>query len=405
MTSSAEREEWAASWPVPFVASFGITGSAAFAYASGVFIGPMTAALGWSRAAFSSAFTLQMVAMLVFLPLVGRLIDRIGPRRVALAGLVPAAAGLSLLGLAGRSVWLWWGLCLLQATCGMLLAPPTWISGVARSFRHSRGVPLSIALTGVGLAMTIWPPITAFVIQHVGWRPAFAVLALGLMVVLAPLTLLSFHSPWSPVPAASAVPFHIGSALASRTFICVIIAGGLFSTVSFGLTLSLVPILRAGGLSLTQAAGIAGLTGLSSIAGRLGTGFLLDRMPTRVLGTLVFLLPVVVSLLLLQGNAAMAPVAACLLGLAGGAETDVITYITAQRFSRDGFASVYSIVIPIMGVCASLGPLIASALFDASRSYGPFLLLTVPLVIVASAVIGLVPSPQEDVSTQTRPAR
>ena len=108
------KQEWAAMWPLPLVAMFGHAGAALFAYSSGVFMGPMTAEFGWSRAEFSMAFVIQTLFGIVVQPLVGRLVDRVGPRRVAIAGIIPAALAVSLLGLVGKPIWQWWGLCVIQ---------------------------------------------------------------------------------------------------------------------------------------------------------------------------------------------------------------------------------------------------------------------------------------------------
>ena len=112
--------EWAAMWPVVLAATIGIAGTTIFTFSSGVVMPEITAQFGWTRAQFSLAFVLQMLFGLVAGPLVGRLVDRFGPRRVALVGLVPAPLGLVLLSQAGGSLWQWWGLCVLQSAQSML---------------------------------------------------------------------------------------------------------------------------------------------------------------------------------------------------------------------------------------------------------------------------------------------
>lgn len=99
------RAEWAAMWPLPLVSMFGYVGGASFAYSSGVFMQELTKEFGWSRAEFATAFTIHSLVALVMAPVIGRLIDRIGPRRMALIGIVPFMFGLSLFGLANGSIW------------------------------------------------------------------------------------------------------------------------------------------------------------------------------------------------------------------------------------------------------------------------------------------------------------
>jgi predicted MFS family arabinose efflux permease len=172
-----------------------------------------------------------------------------------------------------------------------------------------------------------------------------------------------------------------------------LVAGGLFSSVSIGLGLHLVPLLRENGLDLTTAAKIASTCGLATLIGRIGTGFLLDRLPTRYVGVPVFLLPIAVSVLLLQGNAPLAVsfAAAILFGLATGAETDILTYLLSRQLSS-GFASAYAVVNSVFAVCAGIGPLVAGASFDLTGSYRLYLLAIAPTVTVCAVLIWLVPS-------------
>ena len=92
-------------WPLPLVCMLGVSGSAMFAYAGGVYMESVTREFGWSRAQYSSAFMLMMVSGLVLAPAVGWLTDRIGPRKVALAGIVPFGLRISLFGLVEGKLW------------------------------------------------------------------------------------------------------------------------------------------------------------------------------------------------------------------------------------------------------------------------------------------------------------
>lgn len=354
---------------------------------------PMTAELGWSRAGFSSGFTVMMLCGLIVLPLAGRLTDRIGARRVVVLGVVPYVLWFALLALTGRSLAIWWLLCAGIAACTAMLTPPIWISPVVSAFRVSRGMALALALSGIGLAMAVWPTLAAVGVQTIGWRATMV--ALGIVAGLAMLAASTglprntASSVAGIIVADHAAPLR--NVLLSRTFLCIAAAGGLFASVSFGLTLHFVAILRANGVTPTAAAGVAGLIGIFSIIGRLGTGFLLDRVPTRAFGVVVFLLPVPTALLLLHGTSTSGIAAAAVMGLAGGAEFDIVAFLAASRFPRDSFASIYASATSIFSVCASTGPLLAGALFDARGSYDLYLILVIPIVVAAAIMIALVP--------------
>ena len=392
------KGEWAAGWPLPFVAMLGILGCTIFAYSSGVFMEPVTRELGWTRTQYSFSFVLQMMMGLIIGPIGGKLVDRFGPRPVALIGIPIAAFGISAFALASGPIWQWYLLCVLHSICAGMILPAVWVSAVVGRFHASRGLALSIALSGMGLGVSVWPLMAALFIRVLDWRLAFPALGLTWAVLIFPLAYFLFFGAPAPaksdVPKAADKPPGYLQLLRSRTFLCLVAAGGLFSSVILALTLHLVPMLHQDGIDLTAAAGLAGLIGVFTIIGRLGTGYLLDRLPTRPLGIFVFSAPILVAALLWysNGSLAFAIVAVALLGLLSGAETDIIVYIAAREFGAGVFASVYASASALFSICASLGPLIAAFVYDSSGSYDLYLFLVAPLALTSTTLIALIPS-------------
>jgi len=109
---------------------------------------PMTAEFGWTRSQYYSGLTVQMIAAMVLVPVVGYLVDRFGCRRIALPGIVAYAAGLGLLGLAGGSLWQWWLLCLLAVPLMVLLRSLCGLSAVASRFPGIQGLGHGRRLVG-----------------------------------------------------------------------------------------------------------------------------------------------------------------------------------------------------------------------------------------------------------------
>ncbi|MFC4595845.1 MFS transporter [Sphingobium tyrosinilyticum] len=375
----------------------GVAGTGLFSMSSGVFMDEMIREFGWSRTEFSSAMTAYVIVGLIGLPILGRAIDRFGSRAVALAGLLPTVAGMSLLGLTNGNVWQWRFFILIQALGILIISVPVWITAVIARFRASRGLAIAVALAGTGLGSATWPILAAFYVEHFGWRLAFPALALSWAVLTVPLTLLFFHdSGRRTVSAISAITTPkppIGPVLLSRTFLCLAASGGLFIGASYGLLMHFVPILRWSGHDLATSAMIAGVTGVCTILGRILTGFLLDLLPTRWLGMCVFLLPIGTSLLLLQAGSVLpaALAAAILLGLSTGAETDILTYIAARRFDQAVFGSIYSVIQSVFAGMSVGGSIVAGALFDVNNSYAPVLTAVIPLALLGAVFLALVP--------------
>ena len=389
-------------WPLPFVAMLGLAGSSTFSYSSGVFLGSMTKEFGWSRADFSSAFTIQMLLVVLVAPFVGRVIDRFGPRRMALIGIVPFALAFSALGLANGSVAQWAFLCFLQGLAATCISPVIWLTAVVGRFHASRGMALAITQAGLGLATAIWPTAAAYAIERFGWRGAFPTLALVWAVPMLPLTYLLFfgardrkasHAVAAALNPPPAERPKIARLLLSKTFVCLILAGGLFSSVSLGTTLHMVPLLQSNGFDLRTAAYIASIAGIATLCGRLATGFLLDRYPAKVVAIITFLVPILPVMLLWQvkGSFEISVLAVVVFGFTAGAESDVVAYIASRLLPPTVFASGYAIIIACFAVFASMGPLLAARLYDLNGSYDLFLLLIVPTVIVGAGLISVIP--------------
>jgi MFS family permease len=393
MALASARQEWASAWPLPMVAMLGVAGSVIFPYSSGVLMQEMTATFGWSRAQFSTGFFVQMILSVVTLPFSGWLVDRMGSRRVVFLGLLPYVLSLSLLGLANGAIWQWWLLCALLAACQAFVSPPVWVTAVVGRFHASRGLAMAVTLAGLGVGTMVWPILGAFYLHRLGWRTTFAALALSWAVIAVPLTWKFFFPAMQAAAIARAAPRLYVAALRSRTFLFLTVASGLFSSAYLGAVVHLVPLLRANGLALATAASVSGLAGLFGIIGRLSTGYLLDRLPTRPIGTVVFLSPILAGWLLLSGRGSLlfSSVAVAILGLAIGAEYDIVTFIAARRFGREVFGSIYSIFTAIIGVCSALGPILAGMVFDRTGSYDLYLMMIMAMVLVGAILIAWVP--------------
>ena len=382
-------------WQLPGTAMLGIAGISTFAYSNGVFLGEITRAFGWTRTEFSSAFTFQMLAGILCAPIAGRLVDRFGSRRVLSFAILPHLLSVALLGTIGGSVSQWQMLCVLQGLVAAFVAPAVWLAAVVGRFDASRGLAVAVSLAGLGLASMVWPLVSAAYVQLLGWRLAFPALASTFGIVILPLIYFYFYSA-KERPSATASVHAISTpmlpALRSRTFILVAIAGGLFGSVTLGLNFHMVPLMRAKGFDLTTAATLASATGFASFLGRIGTGFLLDRLPTRVIGVCAFLVPIISVLMLLNigSSLPLCFLAVIIFGLASGAETDIITYIIARRMP-DIFGTAYAIIIAIVGSCSSMGPLLAGRLYDLRGSYDLYLMVIIQVVALGALLIALLP--------------
>lgn len=388
------RAEWQRHWPVVLAATGGVALSTVNAYSIGLFIEPLEKAFGWSRATISLGPALTAPLAIIMGPIVGGAVDRFGPRRLGLFGAFSLIGVNLLLSLVGPALWSWWAVWSLMAIANLFIQPTIWTSAVAGYFARGRGLALALTLCGSGLGSLITPFLVYELIERFGWRFAIVGLALFWSLLVLPLIFFCFSSVRDEErkgvraggPKTEYVRVPVRHLILSRHFFQLAIAGWLVASVVLSLVPNLVPLMTWSGIERGEAAGIAALLGISSIGGRLTIGFLLDRLHGPRLAAIAVCLPIVASLLLLgfPGSGAAAAAAVLILGVALGAELDLIAYLTARYFGVRSFGLIFGSIGGLITLGGALGPLFVNMVYDATHSYAPALWAYVPMCITSA---------------------
>lgn len=400
-TAIGPKPEWSKYWYLPILAGIGYATSTMYVYSLGPFIEPIQTELGWSRAQISLGVTITSgIAGLTSIPM-GMLIDRIGPRRVGVLGILCVCVAFSLLSTATGSWLNWVGLWFGMALATMLVQAMVWTSAVNSRFVASRGLALAVTLSGASFAAAVFPVVAAWLIDTYSWRTAFAVMGSTWGALAVPLMLLFFRGAQDQKakPGKEATPepaghsgmhgLSVGQGIRSSALYKLVAAGGFFAFTMIGAVVHFVPILTDRGISVIEAAGVASLIGIFSLIGRLGTGFLLDRFPPYNVGGIAFLIPLVGCALLLSGagGAAGYAIAAATFGLTLGAEVDVIAYLAAKYFGMKNFGALYGAMTSALCLGTAFGPLVAGAIYDATASYTYFLFIVAGLMATSALLL------------------
>ncbi len=387
--------EWRAHWPVVLAACSGMGLSTIAQYTVSLFIEPIEAEFGWTRAQIMSGMIISAIIGVTCAPLIGAAIDRFGPRRFGIAATLVVPACFALLGATSDNIWVWRALWLLFALSTILLQPAIWTSAVTGFFEKGRGFALACVLGGSGISSIAMPPLAYYAIEHFGWRMGFAAVSLFWLVITFPLVTLFLTSRkdrdrTSGIQASRAPVRNFGYVLRhlilSRKFLQVAIAGLLIATVVVSIVTSLVPIMTSNGIARGEAAGIAGMLGFASIFGRLTVGWLLDRIEARYLAAITLCLPLLTILLLTQmPHSVPAAIAAVLIiGLALGAELDLMAYITSRYFELAYFGTLFGTIGGFVTLAGGMGPVLLNMVYDATGSYDPALLAAIPVSLTAA---------------------
>jgi MFS family permease len=402
--STDARAEWRRFGSLPFAAALGYSTSVLHVYSIGAFIGPLQHEFAWSRAQISVGITVaSFISALLCIP-IGMLVDRVGPRRVGLVGVLVMSAAFALLGTTTGTPANWVGLWSAIALGTLWVQATVWTSAVASRFEASRGLAFAITLSGGSLSATVFPVLATWLIGVHGWRTAFAAMGGIWAGLVFPILFMFFRGsrdtarqePAARTSSAALAGLTFSEGLRSPTLYKLLLASALFSFTTIGAVVHFVPILTDRGAAPLAAAGVASLVGIFSIVGRLGTGVLLDRFPGHLVGAAAFLLPIVAAVLLLTdgANPVSQSIAAAVLGLTVGSEVDVIAYLAARHFGLKSFGALYGALVMALSLGTAFGPLAAGAVFDHHTSYDPFLMLTILLMAAsAAALVSLGPTP------------
>ena len=363
-------------WPLVLAALVG-TGcgmSGISIFTLGVMTKPLAETFGWSRAEIQGLLSCFVVGALVGSPLVGLLMDKYGVRGVTIASTIGFAVGLSALGLLTNSLIQFYAYGLAAGVLGAGTTSVTWSRAIMAWFRQRRGLALGLALTGSGFCAMLAPLYATWLLEDFGWRQAYVGLALLPVVVSLPLALLFLRPP----PEAStteniavAAGKSLAEALRSYSFWGIGLGLLLAGFGTSGIVPHLIPLLTDRGLTAMDAARIAGSLGLAVIAGRALAGYLLDRFWAPAVAAVVLGVPAVASVILAgdQHSVAVTTAAAMLVGLAGGAEYDLLAFLTARYLGLRRFGAIYGCMYGVFISGTGVAPVVFGAVFDSQGSY------------------------------------
>jgi MFS family permease len=414
---SVSQGEWRRFWTLPISSAFGYSTAVLHSYSLGSFIEPLQRDFGWSRAQISVGITVAGVVAAIFSVPIGLLVDRVGPRRLALTGVLLMTSAFALFGTATGDTTNWFMLWSFLAFANLWLQATVWTKAVASRFEQSRGFAFAVTLSGASVAATVFPLLATWLIRDYGWRTAFMAMGGIWAALVFPILFFFFHSAHedaqkqgvanvgsrteegpaaTPAKAVLATGMSVPEGFRSPALYQLVLAAGLFTFTALGIIVHFVPILKDAGTNPLAAAGIASLVGVFSVIGRLGTGLLLDRLSGRVVGASVFLLPIIAcALLYFWGTQPVSQsVAAAIFGLTVGAEVDVIAYLASQHFGLKNFGVFSGCMIGALALGAAFGPLAAGAAFDRWGSYRQFLVLTMICMGLSSVFLATLSRPR-----------
>jgi MFS family permease len=357
-----------------------------------VLLGPISAATGWSRAAISSAMTLDFLVMGFAGFAWGAASDRLGTRVVVLTGAIILGAGLWLASRATSPLMFQLGFgVFVGVACGAFIAP--MIAAVTAWFDTQRALAVSLVSAGMGMAPMTMSPFAAWLVSHYDWRTALAVLGCLAWVFLIPAALLVRQPPRTdhataaaamdagrPVPRVKAALLSVPFIVLGMTFFlcCAAHSGPLFHFVSYAITC---------GVPMMAAVSIYSVEGLAGLGGRLLLGVAADRLGVKpVLIGGLFVQSLAIQGYMLASRQSEFYLLGIVFGTAYSGVMPLYAVLAREYFDQRIMGTVFGAAIMLSSVGMALGPVAGGWIFDTYHDYRWLYLSSTAIALAATAV-------------------
>lgn len=410
-SSFGASSEMRAHWPLVLTGSMGMALAASMPIMLGVMIVSIEHEFGWSRARISSGSLIVSVLGLLLSTAAGYAIDRIGARRIGIAVAVTMSAALMLLATTTSNIWHWWIVWALYGLAATATGT-VWLTPISARFDKNRGMAIALTLAGTGISGTLLPIIANFVLELHGWRAAYFVVGGIFAAIMVPLTLIVWHGAEESTRAANSAKtaptailpgMTVGEGFRSPNFYIIVASMMISSLAWVALSVNTIPILISLHVSAAQAAAIAGTHGLAGIAGRFVGGWALDRVSAKWLVCAATLggLALPLTYIAAPGNISLIFAVVMFGSMMSGVKYSGIVYLVSRHFGPKSFGTLFGTVSIAPAIAVGVGPMLASYVYDVTRSYSLAIWATLPAMVVAAALILLL---SRYADFETRPA-
>jgi OFA family oxalate/formate antiporter-like MFS transporter len=366
-----------------------------------VFFATLLESMPWSRASIAFAYSLYVLVYGLSGPIVGRMCETLGPKKVFLGGAALIAGGFALLSMIQEV----WQFCVLYgalgATAGMTGVVPVTVL-VSRWFVDNRGLALGVAFSGTTGALFL-SPLAHALVAYLGWRQAYLFLGVGAGLILFGTILFAVQdaplprADQRPVPLSQPAPRQVGDgftlreALWTQAFWLLAGSGLLFFCALTAMFAHVIPLALDKGLAKSLAVLSLGVMIAMGTVGKVGMGYMADRYEAGKVLLWTFLIQAAALLLVVWGEGAVLFwIFVALFGIAQGGALTLVPVVLGNLFGSSALGSLVGTYWLIATVGSLVGPPGAGALRDATGTYFLVLILFAAVLSCAALLAGLI---------------
>jgi len=354
---------------------------------------------GWTRETVTSGnFVAKIIIGPIFGFIAGWVIDKFGPRRLMLSGIV--MGGIALIGLSMMtSLWQLYFFYMFNALGYMCGGPLPNQVLVSRWFDKGRGKAMGIIYLGIGVGGMLVPQIAQRLNQRFGWHDALMILGFIMIAIAFPMAWFVKENPAGATQQMkkdeTKIPFT--QILKSWPFYLLAI-GSMCSIGAVAGTSQNLKLFFSIDLKYTQehAANVMSIVLGASIIGRLLMGWLADRMQKKYVMILIYsLVALAIPLLYFADSPGVIYLFAFFFGVALGGDYMIIPLMAAELFGVKVMGRVMGLVITVDGLAEAFAPMLAARLRDQSGSYANGFAALIILAIIGTIAISMLPKRKE----------
>jgi MFS family permease len=374
----------------------------------GVVLKPISEEFGWDRAQLTAAVMVGMIVLSICQPVVGLLVDRLGPKRVLVGGLT--LLGISLIPLSFvTQLWQIYLIFGVLTSFGFAAASPVLATAiVGRWFEAKRGLAMSLATSGSAFGQLLIVPIAAVIVTMTSWQMTYRVLAVALLAFAVPVSaVLLRDAPRGYDDARKTTSPEEGLALRDA------IAHPAFWLLGFGFLVCgwtmafpnthFLAYADDMGMSILHAANTVSVTAIAGVVGSVLLGMVADRYRrTSVLALTYALRGVAFVLLLLLPAGNLLYVYGLVLGISWSATTPLTAAIAADRYGPRHLGLIFGSLFTFMNIGVGIGSLLDGIIYETLGGYNTALIINAGLGFAAA--LGAVFVPRFGVERSRRPA-
>ena len=364
-----------------------------------LFLIPISTEFGWPRSAVSIVLLFIAIAGALSYPIIGRLIDRHGGRRILLAGNLLFAASVATVALSPANRPMFYLIFFVLGIAAAIPSPAMFTKIIAGWFDRSRGFALGfVGGVGNGVGAALTPVFAAYLLSEFGWRGAHLGLAAAIVVIGFPVLFALLHDPPDAkvTSANEAEGLDLASARKTVEFWLILVAIGLGAGCVTAIFAHVIPMLVDRNIAMNDAVAVLVTFSMVTAVWQVGMGYVLDRFPKPWIAAPFYLLALLGLWILETGTSLPLLIAAgAMMGLGLGTEYGILPYFLSRYFGVRHYGAISGFVYGIIILVQGITPFLMDVTFDIRGDYRlAVIVVSVALVIGAFILTRLPPFDQ-----------